>query len=95
MSKKWNKFNGNNNLKKNKTKYNKYKKNKIDASIRGNIDQMNKLIKTLFLNSSDKKNNLSSKEINRRLEIIQDSEKILKKHTKNFDENILKNMQVY
>jgi hypothetical protein len=56
---------------------------------------MNKLLKILFLNSSDKKNNLSSKEINRRLEIIQDSEKILKKHTKNFDENILKNMQVY
>jgi hypothetical protein len=56
---------------------------------------MKKLIKTLFSNSSDKKNNLSSKEINRRLEIIQDTEKILKKHMKVFDENVLKAMQVY
>jgi hypothetical protein len=55
---------------------------------------MNKLLKLLISTSTDKKNNLSSKEINRRLEITQDFEKILKDHKKNFEENVLKYMQV-
>jgi len=55
---------------------------------------MSKLLNTLFTKSTDKKNNLSSKEINRRLEITQDSEKTLKKYRKIFEENVLKNMQV-
>ena len=41
---------------------------------------MSKILKTLFKNSTNKENNLSSKEINRRLEIAQDNERNLNRY---------------
>ena len=55
---------------------------------------MSKLINGLFANATNDKNNLSAKEINRRLEITQDNEKNLKRYKKVYEDNVLKNMQV-
>lgn len=50
---------------------------------------------SILLNQTTKtKNNLSSKEINRRLEIIQENEQILRKYSKLFDSAVLLSLEV-
>ena len=55
---------------------------------------MGKLLNGLFANATNNNNKLSSKEINRRLEIAQDNEKNLKRYKKLYEDNVLKNIQV-
>lgn len=56
---------------------------------------MTKNLKTLlFETTKSNKNNLSGRELNRRLEIIQDYEQITKKYKKIFEDKVLKTLEV-
>lgn len=55
---------------------------------------MKNILSSLLNQTTKTKNNLSSKEINRRLEIIQDNEQALRKYSKLFDSTVLKSIEV-